>query len=222
VGLFAYGATQAWDNVRLVEVLGGALLCAFVGNLDRFESFKATPAGIEAKTRAIVAQAEGALAEVRRLATTVGTVLVGLVASEGRFGGGMTAPQKDALKAEVLATLKAVGVSPTEIASVAKVDHPYVLIDYCTGITTEFSMPGRDRLPAWNAYWSKWWEGMERPPADDLRAFLSSLATIEPWREELLKDYEHFRRTGEHRRPAIWERREEWPVWSKEGTWPTR
>jgi len=127
---------------------------------------------------------------------------------------------KDQLKSQMLQALKATGLKDDEVAAVAAVDRPYVIFDYCEGITREFSMPGRDGPPRWEAFWASY-EGLDRPSAQDLRAFLTGFgAPLEPWREALLQDLEHFEKTGDHRRRQTWERRREWCVWTDGGGWP--
>jgi len=86
LGLFAYGAVIGWDLGRLGEVLVAAFISGFVGNLDRIESFKATPGSIEARTHAVISEAKDTIAELRQLAKATGEVLVRVLAGEGRYG----------------------------------------------------------------------------------------------------------------------------------------
>ncbi|MGA0603508.1 hypothetical protein ACO2Q3_22565 [Caulobacter sp. KR2-114] len=209
VGLFAVGAVRlGWKTDRLLTTLAAAMVCGFLGNLDRVKSFRAGAGGLQAETHAVVAEAKSTIIELRRLGTTLGTTLVTLIAGEGRYGG-LTAAKKDELKEEVLASLRAIDVPKPDVESIAALDRQYVIVDYCEAISDQFRMPGVEGPKAWNAFWSRW-TNFERPQPSELRSFLESLSPIEPWREALLVDYEHYIRTGKHRRPHLWKQRGEW------------
>jgi hypothetical protein len=53
VGCIAWGLLQKtpWPWTTAIVALAAAGLCAVIANFEHFESFKATPAGIEAKIR---------------------------------------------------------------------------------------------------------------------------------------------------------------------------
>jgi hypothetical protein len=89
-------------------------------NLDRISEFKASPSGIEAKTRevrAVIARAESTLSELQLLARNVAEVTLSLVKRSGRMGG-YADDEADRIKASVLEVLKKVGVPEDDFPNI--------------------------------------------------------------------------------------------------------
>lgn len=114
--------------------------------------------------------------------------------------------------------LEVVGVPEDRRERVRLSDRKWVVIDYTNGIAS-----GLPRDPNQKQAWSEAWasyQGSMRPNPDELRRMLAPFVQFEAWREALMQYYEHYWRTGTHRRPHIWAKRDEWHDWTKDGTWP--
>lgn len=219
LALLAWGLFKSavWGWPEFVVCIIAAGFVALLGNMDRLESFKAGAGGIEAKTREVVAKAESAITELQLIAEATAAALFQLFDAGDRWGGAPAA-EKDDRKAELVEVLKRLGVSESRLARLKEGERKWVLIDYVFGIT--------DRLPRdpaknqeWHQAWQPWSDG-NRPAPAELAEILKIVEPLEPWRAELVKDYEHFYRTGEHRRPAIWRQRDSWHEWTEKGSWP--
>ena len=73
-----------------------AVVCLLFGNLDRIESFKASPTGIEAQTREVIREAKGAIRELQLVAKIFSQLFVTMMHAEGRLGGGIRDKQVEA------------------------------------------------------------------------------------------------------------------------------
>jgi hypothetical protein len=125
--------TPAWDGGLIAGAIVAASLAAFVGNFEHFESFKASPtAGIEARTRAVAERAEHAVTELHAVAELMGKWLVSLLAGEGRFAA--TQASKLDQKAELLKSLKSLGLADAALDRVDQADRSYAIIDYANYI----------------------------------------------------------------------------------------
>jgi hypothetical protein len=188
-----------------------AALAALVGNLQHIEMFKASPSGIEARTRAVVQQAENALDKLRELAAANGTLLVEMIVSGGRWGGASTPSAKDEQKEQVLEMLRGAGVPQARIDEVARSDRRWVIVDYVNGI---LSRPGSslkpDQMNEWNTFVGKLNDTLDRPGPDVLRSFLDRLGFLDERERELIEDYRYYLMTGQHRRPDAWANRGSW------------
>jgi hypothetical protein len=196
-----------------------ASLCAFLGNISRIESFKASPTGVEARMREVadvVDEAKATLKSLHEVAAMAGATLIDLNAASGRWGGGTTNIKKDALKARVLKTLRGLKLDDEMVARVRMADSEWVAIDYILAMFP--CWPNDFRLtPEEEASWlefSKPWRasGAESwPSPDECEAFMQKLSFQDLNAQELLADYRYYMtHNGEHRRPEIWRDRDSW------------
>ena len=219
LGLLAWGLYKSsiWGWPQFVVCIIAAGFVALLGNMDRLESFKAGAGGIEAKTREVVAKAESAITELQLIAEATAAALFQLFDAGDRWGGAPAA-EKDDRKAELVEMLKRLGVPDGRLARLKEGERKWVLIDYVAGII--------DRLPRnpaqnqeWHKAWLPWGDG-SRPSPGELVQLLEMVKPLEPWRAELVQDYEYFYRTGNHRRPSVWRQRDNWHEWAESGSWP--
>jgi hypothetical protein len=186
-----------------------AVFCALLGNLERFESLKASPSGIEAKTREVVERAESTISELRQLAATIGRILIELIISEGRWGGN-TLAEKDQQVDELVTTLRAVGVSEREIDDILQTRRRWDVIDYVNMIMQRLGKAVvAEKRVEWNSFVKERCRGFVRPGPDELRKFLTAMGVLDDAASELIEDYRHYLATGKHRRSDVWARREE-------------
>lgn len=223
LGLIAWGLFRSpqWDWPHLVVCITTAGFVALLGNMDRLESFKAGAGGIEAKTREVVKQAESAIGELQLMAERTAAVLFELIDGGGRWGGAHSASEKDARKRELRDLLKRLGLPDARIAMAAASERKWALIDYVMGICDQLKIPP-EKNAEWSEAWKPWNDTLERPDPTTLRKLLSIVEPLAPWRSELILDYEHYWRTGQHRRPSVWAARDQWYEWTQAGQWPDR
>ena len=220
LGLLGYGllTTPQWDWPRLVVAIVAAGFVALLGNMDRLESFKAGAGGIEAKTREVVQKAESAIAELQLLGTGAVAAIFELI-DAGSDWGGLPAKERDARKAELLEILKRLGVSPDERQALVKASSRRDLHEYMTALTVP-PRAGIAGTEEWREAWMPY--GYHAPPTpEDMQRILAHLPEVEPWRDEMAKDYAHYFRTEQHRRPEAWANRDHWYDWSKGNQWPS-
>jgi hypothetical protein len=192
-----------------------AFSCALVGNLDKFESVKASISGFEAKTREMaraVDEARVALQEFHVLAEMTGSVLIELMTGEGRAGGGPS-DHKDARRSRIVDALTAIGLTPEAIKRVDRSDDFWVKIDYSLGIingiqksalcSDKLKTEAKDMIRRWN-------DEDFRPTPDDFTRTLESGVCSDASILDLAQDYRYFVENGEHRRPAVWRDRHSW------------
>lgn len=210
--------SEPWGWAQFVVCIIAAGFVALLGNMDRLESFKAGAGGIEAKTREVVAKAESAISELQMLGEATAATLFQLLDAGDRWGGS-SATEKDARKLEMLEALARLGVPEDRREQLRLSERKWVMVDLMGGIT--YRLP---KDPAKNLEWTKaWsgWNGLDRPSPEALAEILKIVEPIEPWRAELVKDYEHYYRTSRHRRPEIWAQRDDWTDWTDEDRWPS-
>jgi hypothetical protein len=205
-----------WSNGRIGLAFLAAIFCALIGNLERIESIKATISGIEAKTReakAVVAEAKQAIDSLHRLAEMTGTMLIEMIAGEGRWGGTET-DLKAEQRAHVLETLGAIGLPSDAIRRAAAADARWVKIDYSLGIMRRIreSDACSAELKSLEETLMKRWNGPEhfRPEPADFDRMLLEAPSEDPELRELLRDYHHYCDRSDHRRPDVWRNREAW------------
>lgn len=198
--------TPAWDGGLISGAIVAAALAAFVGNFEHFESFKASPmSGIEARTRAVAERAENALNELHTLAELTGSLLVALIAGEGRWGG-MDRSAKIEKKSQVFATLKSLGLSDDALARIEAADRDYDLYDYAYNVIRQFRQTYKEQSQTkLNEFISKSFRELKRPPdPDEIQSFLASLGPLDNDVLECMADYRHYLAFGKHRRPEQW------------------
>lgn len=185
-----------------------ALLIA--ANLDRISEFKASRSGVEAKTREVIARAENTLSEIQLLAQTVGEVTLSLVSRTGRWDG-YSDDEQEAIKAMIVRVLKKIGVAESEMLKVLTTWRTTVEFDYAHYILGGSTIPDsvtNDVMAEWKGLREGGFEQIPTP--DQLREFLVKHEFMNQQLQEYLLDYEHYRLHGEHRRPLVWKKRNEW------------
>lgn len=197
------------DGLLVAGLIGfGALLVA--ANLDQIAEFKASGSGIEAKTREVVARAETAITELQLLATHLAELSLSIVKRLGRWDG-YTDEEQDAIRSSVLNVLEKLGIPESTKQSVLREWHRVVEFDYSHfilgGCRTPENAPS-DVMAEWSALRTG---GITDFPAPEvLQTFLSKHGFLTPDLEELIRDYEHYRKNRIHRRPTVWQDRRNW------------
>ena len=220
LGLLGYGllTEPQWDWPHLVVAIVAAGFVALLGNMDRLESFKAGAGGIEAKTREVVRKAESAIVELQLLARGTVAAIFELI-DGGSDWGGLPAKEQDARKADLLEILERLGVSAAERRTIVKAGAPRMLNEYRHALTIgpRVNMAGSE---GWRQAWAPYSFGSP-PTPEDIDRILAVLPEVEPWRLEMARDYAHYYRTEQHRRPEVWAKRDHWHDWSMANQWPS-
>ncbi|MDR7377796.1 hypothetical protein J2X19_002475 [Rhodoferax ferrireducens] len=200
--------------LSIVAGLIAALAFLVAANLDRISEFKASKAGIEAKTREVVARAETAVEELRILAEQLGQLSLSLVKRQGRIGG-YSDDEQESVKASILDTMRKVGVPESTFPAVLKDWHRFTEFDYAHYILGGNLVP-QGAEPKVTEEWKQLRRhGISNLPVPaEVREFLAKHGYLAPKVEELLQDYEHYRKQRTHRRPAVWRDRQNWHVTS--------
>lgn len=182
----------------------------FAANLDRISEFKASGAGIEAKTREVLHRAEVTLNELQTLAKQVGAVTLSLVKRNGRLGGYSDAEEAE-IKSSVLSVLKQVGIQESEFPQILSEWHKFTDFDYAHYILGGSTIPD-DATPEALKEWKDLRSGgiNKIPTPDEIELFLESHGYITPELKERINDYEHYLQIRAHRRPEDWEQRNNW------------
>lgn len=228
-GVRAHGHALAWNSAAFAflalvarEAIGktepnapfatvlitAAGMCGLFGNAHRFEMFKLF--GLEARTRAVVQEAEAVTAMLRDLAAAMGAVMVYSVSSAGRLGGKGSAALEDEQKDEILKILSSTGVSSQQIAAAAKADRPFVLVDYANGILRRLEAVSSVAHADIQVMYSQWNESDVPPTSSELRDFCSRHQNVPADITALIDDLQHYEQTSTHRRPDVWAARGHW------------
>lgn len=184
-----------------------AFICLVIGNIDRIETFRASPSGIEAKTREVqqvIDSAKATVSSLHELAKAVAALEVDLIAGAARLGP--DSKHKDALKNNLLQKLRALGLDERSVKEVASADKFYVSFDYQIAILEDLNTASDEEKAA--AYRKISVDGPLTP--DECEALLQRFGITSPEKWELLKDYQFYVRTGEQRRPEVWANRDNW------------
>ena len=194
----------------MYAALSAFIACLFAANLDRISEFKASASGVEAKTREVIARAESALSELQLLATTVGELTLSLVKRSGRIGG-YSDPEQESIKARVLQVLHNLGIPDKDLPGALEEWHRFIEFDYAHAILGGGTVPGGVD----HGVVGQWKElrggGITRiPTPDEIREFLDKHGLMTRVRREYLEDYEHYRIHKAHRRPEVWQLRDQW------------
>ncbi|HET6159750.1 MAG TPA: hypothetical protein VFE34_15495 [Dongiaceae bacterium] len=203
--LWGISKTQPWDWPLIAGAIVAAALAPLVGNFEQIEFFKASATGIEARTRAVVERAESAVSELHTLAALTGAMLVTLLAGEGRWGG-MDRTNKERQKADLLANLKALGLSDAALDKVGTADRDYVIVDYVDHIMqrTDKIVPRTNvRDPKVREFVYQFGE-FKRPDAETLHSHLQKHFELDPVTLEWIEDYRYYLARSKHRRPEKW------------------
>lgn len=154
-----------------------------------------------------VDQLEGVIQNIKRLAKESSRLALASIQFSGRMGG-FTDDYKTRVLADTRRLLKELDVTAEEIAEIESLWHAAVEFDYALWATGLSTVP-HDLPPSLILEWEELrGDGIEgRPTPQEIRTFLSDANMLTPEREEILKDYEHYIATREHRREDAWRRR---------------
>jgi hypothetical protein len=156
-----------------------------------------------------VDQLEGVVRDIKRLAKESSRLALASIQFSGRMGG-FTDDYKTRVLADTRRLLNELDVTPEEIAEVESLWHAAVEFDYtlwATGLNTVPKDLPQHLETNWNILRGdeRGIEGRSTP--QEIRTFLSDADMLTPEREEILKDYEHYIGTRQHRREDVWRRR---------------
>jgi len=212
-GILVLGVGLLVGFLEHIAVMYAALFaffaCLLAANLDRISEFKASATGVEAKTREVIAKAENAVSELQLLAKNVVELTLGLVKRSGRLSGYSDAEQ-ESIKGRLLEVLQNVGIPKEELPQMMREWHSFTEFDYTHAILGNQLPDGNDPTLA-----QEWHElrhrGMtEILTPEELRQFLEKHNLLTTARAEYIEDYAHYRIHKSHRRPEIWQQRDQW------------
>ena len=194
------GAVGLTGSMGIAAFMALALL--FFSRLDRFEIFKASAGGFEARTRAVVREAEATLQQLRELATLVSKIEVMLMVRHGRIGSFGEEERKELL-AEVLSLLDRMGVAKDEQSKVNEDVHRFAVHDYVFDILGGAQLPNAPLHPSthdeWIALRSR---ALTNPPTpEELTAFLAKNSWLTDERKQVIEDYRAYLHDQHHQGP---------------------
>jgi hypothetical protein len=195
-------------DVLVLPSLAAAFVCVALGNLDRFKSFKAGP------VEAVLRDAQVAVQESRDLTLTVSKMLLALVKRTGRFGSFSPAQERE-FQESVERILIRVEATEAERKEAFKDWELFTKIDFVFGILgghtiPDFKADAQVGTREWKALRDRTGNDLAPPSPDELGDFLQRHKFMDEERRELIEDYRYFLKNSKHRRPEVWERREEW------------
>ncbi len=209
LGLALLAGFLEHSGILLIGSLASAVLL-IMANLDQIAEFKASGAGIEAKTREVLARAQNTLNELQLLSKIVASISLSLVKRSGRLGG-YSEDEQDQIKSSVLTVLKNIGIPEKELSDVLIDWNKFTEFDYAYGIlgsNVPSDLPQKE-VEEWNNLRA---DGLDHIPSPEaIEKFLQKVNKLTPERQELLADYRHYIEHHEHRRPDVWLKRGEWP-----------
>ncbi len=193
----------AWyaGGLTATFVVVGALACGVFIRLPDLAELGIGP--LKAKLEREVREAAATVEQLKSIGAVLGKTVLGVLAGEGRMGG-MSFPEKLALKEQVVAELTALGLTPEQIRQACSAWVTYIKFDHAHRIYRAVPPVGRAMAPG-------------------LRELLQGtqvIATPEEWRtatkhhglllpevEEAIVDYEYYVAKEELRRPELWKKR---------------
>lgn len=192
-----------------------ALLCLgffVMGNLDRFESLKAGPGGIEAitrETREALKETKDRIEELKELAFLFGATTIANICFMGRWDG-YTDEQEEKMISDIVAYFEKIGISKEQALEALHprfitTEHDYRLL--CTGGRRLPEDLPQDKHKEWEAIRAGGVTKIAKP--DEIEAFFKANGMMNDQRAELLEDYRYYLANRTHRRPEIWAQRNE-------------
>lgn len=183
------------------------------------------PRSEEAGTAAILAAAEEAAQEARRvtkesreLVRVASAAILGLVQQSGRARG-YSYDDKEQIRKNILAILGEMGILPEQIEATEKKSrwHEYTALDYVYYILQGEHFPSGDSFSP-RALLEEATELRNRSvfnvaSPEEVEKFLTRCGVLTLEARELIADYRHYLAHHEQRRPEIWAEREEWYRW---------
>ncbi len=190
-------AWLAGGLVATFAVVGG-LACAILIRLPDLVELGVGP--LKAKLEREVAEAAATVNQLKALGAVFGQAILAVLAGEGRWGG-MGYGAKSALKEEVDAELRKLGLNDDQMRIAHRTWNQYLLFDH--GFRIRQKIPNAALLisPNINALLGP---NLRVASAEDWRRELSRANLLTPDIDEAIQDLEHFVRTGAIRRRELW------------------
>lgn len=154
-----------------------------------------------------VGEVEVSVRDIRRLAKESSRLALASIQFSGRMDG-FTDNFKSQVLADTRRLLSDLNVTPEEIAEVESLWHAAVEFDYA-GWATGLNTVPPDLPVNLKARWDQLRKGgiENRATPEEIRSFFLDTDMLTPERDEILKDYEHYVLTQQHRREDVWRRR---------------
>jgi hypothetical protein len=194
-------------DVMIVSALLAALLI-IAGNADRIARIKAGTTGFEAETRALIDKAIATIDQLRTVAKIAVQANLSLVMRSGRWGG-FTHDEKERIRMASVAALDSLDVPKEEREEMFREWHMVNRFDYVHNLLGGNTIPVEiQEKPDLQSEWKRLRNGgFEANPASEVvEKFLRRAGMLGPERVELLEDYRHYERHGEHRRADAWKK----------------
>jgi hypothetical protein len=203
VGYKAKGATHA---------LVGAVVCGFMSQASTYELFKFSATGFEARASKAVTNAEAATEALRNVAVAASTAIVkvnGGFVSNGGIAQLPPASAMDQTKANILDSLKSMGVDGSTLESVDAADREGVIRQYQFGlyvmvgnaVRRKGAAPSQPVIDALNT-------GTPEGYRKALQLSGVTDADVLPY----IEDLEYYMKYTKQRRPEVWAGRDTWPA----------
>lgn len=160
-----------------------AALLLMIGNISRFDTFKASATGIEA----VVAKAEKATADLKKIMKGVVGAQMTSIAYEDRFYGMPEFKQKH-LAENLIDALVETGFSRAEVERMARdIKHPIECVSFASAIINAAYSHVVDTSTFWATY------GDENiPTPDDVLCFLEKHGAVTEFLRERVAEYRSF------------------------------
>jgi hypothetical protein len=194
------------DWKRAFLALIGAGICAFFSDADDLASFKLSATGFETHAKTVVAEAELATNDIRKVAVAAAEATVSI---DGRANFGVDgtlmppAAVRDERKKQILSVLRSLKVSNDDIGLVEAADRQGVMETYETAIWQR-----ADKLVKTPTEILNMSSGRVDPEKVD--AFMKSNNFKDQVLADLNEDYREYIKTGKQRRPDFWAARDTW------------
>ena len=195
-------------GMTAVMIVSGLLagLLITIANADRIVRVKAGTGGLEAETRALVDKAVATLDQLRAVLKIAVRGNLSLVQRAGRWGG-FSVDEKERIRKGSLAALELLDVPKHEREEMFREWNMVNRFDYAHIVLGGHKIP--DEIVSNQALQKEWSAmrdgGFERfPTSAQVDDFLRRAGMLTSERAELLEDYRHYEKTGEHRRPEVW------------------
>ena len=156
-----------------------------------------------------VGRAEDAIQNIKRLAKESSRLALASIQFAGRMGG-FTDEYKTRVLTDTRRLLDDLDITEEEIAEAESLWHAAGEFDYAHWTLGQSKVPKdlpQEFRPRWDNLRGGGVEGRAKP--EEIRVLLSDADMLTPERDEILKDYEYYVATRQHRREEAWRRRRE-------------
>lgn len=193
-----------------------AMLCiAFfiIGNLDRFENFKAGPGGIEATLKKELQKTNDRIDELKELAVLFGDTTIANIAMMGRWDG-FSDEQEEKMISDIVDYYDKLGIPEDQKQKSLALRYLTLEHDYRILCTGGHKVPG-DLPDGAKDGWDVIREGglVEIAKPDEIEKYFKDAGILTAQRKELIADYRHYLEHRKHRRPEIWAQRQD--LWGR-------